>query len=117
MALPRQRPRADARDVAPPCQAHLVDSAQKAELEERDGLLLVWTPFNQRFTQGAKRLGGRWDDAEGCWTFDPSLHRRVTATVRRVFGPDAISERPTQDAPSSADDIAAEAERFLRSHG
>lgn len=94
-----------------------MESDDEIAVGERDGSLVVRTPYDERFVRSAKRLGGRWSPAERCWFFDPKLRRRVDSVIRRVFGgADRAAARTTEEPNRSVgDDLAREAERFLRS--
>ena len=54
--------------------------------ETSRGRLAVTTPYNARFVDAAKRLGGRWAPKSHAWTFDPRDRARVEDILTQCFG-------------------------------
>ncbi|WP_186779876.1 type 2 periplasmic-binding domain-containing protein [Streptomyces salinarius] len=52
------------------------------------GRLAVTSPYDDTFVAEAKYIGGQWDRASRCWTFDPRDEERVRDLLREVYGTD-----------------------------
>lgn len=53
---------------------------------ERDGRIIVSSPYHPNFPARARTLGGAWDAARRVWIFDASERDRVTSLCREVYG-------------------------------
>ena len=63
---------------------------------ERDGRIIVSSPYHPNFPARARTLGGDWDAARRVWVFDATERDRVTSLCREVYGADGAgpSEGP-----------------------
>jgi hypothetical protein len=57
-------------------------------ITEKDGKLIVESPYNPDFPGDARNLGGKWDRSARVWKFDPRDEERVRALVREYYGTD-----------------------------
>lgn len=48
----------------------------------------VYSPYNPEFPAAAKQLGGRWNAAEKCWTFDSRDEQNVRDLCIEIYGTD-----------------------------
>ncbi len=55
---------------------------------ERDGHIVVSSPYHPNFPARARGLGGEWDAVRHLWIFDAADRDRVTALCREIYGPD-----------------------------
>jgi hypothetical protein len=53
---------------------------------ERNGRVLVSTPFHPDFPSRARMLGGEWDAGQRSWVFDAGETERVRALCREIYG-------------------------------
>jgi hypothetical protein len=58
----------------------------------------VASPFNPDFTEGAKRLGGKWDGTERRWVFAAKHEAEVRALCVTVYGTDNGTPTPTRES-------------------
>jgi DNA repair protein RadC len=54
---------------------------------ERDGKIIVSSPYHSQFPARARQLGGTWDAGRLIWLFDARDEGRVRALCEEVFGP------------------------------
>ena len=58
------------------------------EIVERGGSLIVSAPYNRRWSEWARKNGGRWDAGSMAWVFHVELRQPVEEAVARIFGED-----------------------------
>jgi hypothetical protein len=57
---------------------------------ERDGRIVVTTPYHPSFPIRARSLGGVWDAARRVWVFDAADHDRVRSLCGEIYGKEAL---------------------------
>ena len=53
---------------------------------ERDGHIVVSSPYHPNFPARARGLGGEWDAVRHVWVFDAAEQDRVTSLCREIYG-------------------------------
>jgi len=66
---------------------------------ERDGRIIVSTPYHPNFPARARSLGGIWDKAQRVWVFDAADHDRVRSLCDDIYGPDALEDSKDERVP------------------
>ena len=66
---------------------------------ERDGRIIVSTPYHPNFPARARSLGGIWDKAQRVWVFDAADHDRVGSLCDDIYGPDALEDSKDERVP------------------
>jgi hypothetical protein len=66
---------------------------------ERDGRIIVSTPYHPNFPARARSLGGIWDKAQRVWVFDAADHDRVRSLCGEIYGPDALENSKDERTP------------------
>ena len=55
---------------------------------QRDGHIVVNSPYHPNFPARARGLGGEWDAIRHVWVFDAAEQDRVTALCQEIYGAD-----------------------------
>jgi DNA repair protein RadC len=66
---------------------------------ERDGRIIVSTPYHANFPARARSLGGIWDKGQRVWVFDAADHDRVRSLCGEIYGPGALENSKDERAP------------------
>jgi DNA repair protein RadC len=66
---------------------------------ERDGHIVVSSPYHPNFPARARGLGGEWDAVRHVWVFDAAEADRVTALCREIYGADGLETGKDRSAP------------------
>jgi DNA repair protein RadC len=66
---------------------------------ERDGRIIVSTPYHANFPARARSLGGIWDKGQRVWVFDAADHARVRSLCGEIYGPGALENSEDERAP------------------
>jgi DNA repair protein RadC len=66
---------------------------------ERDGCVVVSTPYHPGFPVRARSLGGVWDAAGRVWVFDAADHDRVRSLCGEIYGKEALESVEAVMAP------------------
>lgn len=61
---------------------------QEFKIETHDGKADVYTPYNEVFIYEVKRLGGRWNSDDKCWTVNEKAVEDVRNLMQDIFGRD-----------------------------
>lgn len=64
-------------------------------ITSKDGKLSVASPFNARFPERARNLGGKWTD--GTWQFDQRVEADVRALCVELYGTDGAAPADVAD--------------------
>ncbi len=56
------------------------------KVEQHDGKLYTYTPYNRNFVARAKTIGGRWDPAEKAWYFNERDKELALNLLSELFG-------------------------------
>ena len=56
------------------------------------GGLLVASAYNQTFVTRARNLGGKWQESNAMWRFDPRDEERVRELLREIYG--SVDDEP-----------------------
>jgi hypothetical protein len=68
-------------------------------IQERDGHIVVNSPYHPNFPARARGLGGEWDAVRHVWVFDAAEQDRVTALCREIYGADGTEGGKDRSAP------------------
>ena len=66
---------------------------------ERDGHIVVTSPYHPNFPARARGLGGEWDAVRHVWVFDAAEQDRVTALCREIYSADVPETGKDRSAP------------------
>jgi DNA repair protein RadC len=80
---------------------------------ERDGRIIVSSPYHPNFPARARTLGGNWDAVRRVWVFDTSERDRVASLCREIYG---ASGTGASDGPISKHNRAGFAEAAALPH-
>lgn len=64
----------------------------KIEIREKEGKLLVFSPYHQNFIRRSHNLGGRWVEDTKAWEFDARDRERVRKCCLEVYGDDGTPQ-------------------------
>ncbi len=80
---------------------------------ERDGRIIVSSPYHPNFPARARTLGGDWDAARRVWIFDAGERDRVASLCREVYGGNGTE---TLETPAAGHNRAGFAEAAALPH-
>jgi hypothetical protein len=66
---------------------------------ERDGHIVVNSPYHPNFPARARGLGGEWDAVRHVWVFDAAEQDRVKALCREIYGAEGPENGKDGSAP------------------
>ena len=75
-------------------------------ITERNGKLIVKTPYNRAFADGMKFLHSKWDPDEKCWIAEPGRREEIESLIARTF-PEKQEDNP-QTMKAIVDRLIAE---------
>jgi hypothetical protein len=90
-----------------------------AHVTQRHAELLVESPYDERFVEGAKRLGSRWDPSARVWSIPMQQRAQLRALLLDVYKTDAglpDEPPPTPPRPATALPTAADVERIVAAY-
>jgi DNA repair protein RadC len=67
-------------------------------IAQRDGHIVVTSPYDSRSPLKARDLGGEWDAVRRVWVFDAREDERVRALCRQIYGTDGTKPFPDPSA-------------------
>ena len=106
---------AEARDEpgrpVPPCREELPSGVEMNTFD--DGRIVVTSPFDESFRQGARKLDGKWSHKDKRWTFEPGKEAELHELAREVFGDarQGMEPAPSSEPGPTSTDIESEMTR------
>lgn len=88
-------------------------------IKERNGRLIIKTPFNPEFVSAIKELGARWNGQEKTWSTGVEKKNEVVALVKRYFEQETEKAAEKEDTneknlKSRVDEIVADENVFYQ---